>query len=906
MTDTSSSPRWWDFNEFTPQTPQDGAQTPGTTPVDWDDEPLHPSVAHQADPGVALPDEADDETAVDLPSFSSPVWETVEPDPVDEGDDPVADWTDTGKDAGRHDDAPRFGVPVSDAEMINWNVDAVTDGQDDEALPSFADWMAPLNGADPANDDSQDMGGHDPAPAEDREETPDVIVNHGVVGDHSVTADQSQAATADQGASFYLQSPKVEPEAFGDLDDLGDWADAFAAPLQPTPQDVDEVEDEDVIAFWAAPQVHDPKAKGYEDDTATNHAAIPPVPPPPPSGDQEGWNIPAIPDFTSDLPAPPMKSTPTAAGAGVPVPPTFPAPSGGDDGLLAPPPPPSTQAVPPAPQGGSESDDLVNAGHDLGLLGEDDPTALPTWMVTTNGGPATESAEAVASPIEDWFRPEPDLDPNDDAEDESLAEDKATPSWGIPEVDRTPTWSKLDQERSPAWGGETTEGAAEWVPADTNRTLGRDAQGHEDGQGGDEIGAAPTTPLVPAAPIAEDMVVPGVPEAPTVEAFEPEITLLAPPPPPPPGMDLNADTFPGMDAPVPATGTDTPLGEPGAVLPHETEPVALIAEEFAAPFNPVVAGVGSADEAQPPAPPPTPKMDPAYLAEQAAKNRAPIQPSWGMPAPSGIGPAPITSPTLSHPSPDGSPATTTPLVTAKKATPKSTLILVGLLATAILGGAIYGGYWAYQSYGPNADAGTVAELSVGERTVSFAEDTNLQQEWTFSTQPQEAFAITFETASSMPLAIRVTDAQGEIIGAALPLDGDRYGYRYVAHNQLGGEVNVIAVAGSPLTADMQVNIIPFAGRAETADGVNWPVTIPANQQATINVVTKNATPKIEISSNDGTVLGEADSITSQDAPELAIAQFKVSAAEEVQDILITLKGDKAFNATSTVMVDLSR
>lgn len=483
----------------------------------------------------------------------------------------------------------------------------------------------------------------------------------------------------------------------------------------------------------------------------------------------------------------------------------------------------------------------------------------------------------------------------------------AVSSWETSDTsDPSPTWGALEDD-SAKWQEEAPSAAPAWGVAS---------------EGGDGSWDVPEAPVVPAPPAS-----PAPPAPPALsfsdhsdevlgDTFSADSPIMgdpsgfqAPAPPPPPSsapamMPMAPEDLPEWMRPDPVED------EPVVVTPQAPEEVMV--EELAAPFNPVVAGV---EEGAPGLPVKDPGLITAPIPEEELPPPPsapgvpgqPARPMWGQPGPSGIGPAPITSPTLSHPVPDGSGAPFAPPVN-KAAGKQSSIkrILIAVLATLVVFAGAFAA-WTYviqpQFFGQNTSE---IALEQGNSTATFSADQDNQVQWSIQTQPDEAFALTVETSSNTRIGFIAQNADGESIGAANALEGGRNGYRLVAYNPKGGLVTVTARAEESINANVSMHIVPFAGAHETVDGLNWSVQVPAGQSATINVITRGAAPKVEIADKDGNVISESESHQSPDDETAYNAQFSLPKQDAQQDVVITLRTDQAYQATSTLIVDLSK
>ena len=455
------------------------------------------------------------------------------------------------------------------------------------------------------------------------------------------------------------------------------------------------------------------------------------------------------------------------------------------------------------------------------------------------------------------------------------SEGDETPAWGAPEEDTTTSWTTGEADLTPSWGAGDTEESDWSVPA-------------------------PPTADAPLAFVAdhEDVLASPLGDTETGDDFPTTSFDAAPPPPPGAGaVPMAPEDLPDWMRP------DEP--EDAAPIVEVNEDEAMV-EELAAPFNPVIAGVEAPAET-------VPVRDPGLITASTPDDDLPPppgsvqppRPTWGQPGPSGIGPAPITSPTLSHPVPEGAEHAFTPMQAggAKKGSSVKRILIAVLAALLVAGGGYFAWTFVIQPQFFES-AGGVSSLAQGNSTVTFPSDAENQVQWTIEVPKQEAFALTLETPPGVQVGFVAQNAEGQRIGAANALDGGRNGYRFVAQNDGDGPITLTAKASDSVTANINLRKVPFAGVTDTMNGVNWPVTVPADQSAIINVLTRGTNPKVEISTKDGTVIGESESFQSVDDEEMYNAQFTLPAQSAAQDIVITLKTEQAYSATSTVIIDL--
>ncbi|WP_336250428.1 hypothetical protein, partial [Stomatohabitans albus] len=521
----------------------------------------------------------------------------------------------------------------------------------------------------------------------------------------------------------------------------------------------------------------------------------------------------------------------------------------------------------------------------------------PSWS-SDQPDPSSISGESIQATQSSW----------DSTDDRPVATwdtptDDTASTWNVSEEPEASAWDNTTDDTSPAWGS-SAQSAPTWDTPTEDVTPSWDVSDDDAGSGwGAPAGVTPPPPppsgQVAALPFNDD----------SGDVVEDTFSTAG---------KASGDVLPSIEsAPPPPLGSGVPMApedlpewmrpdeEPEPVIETPANEEDLVAEEIAAPFNPVIAGV----EDTPVAPVRDPSLITAPLPEDEVSpppGTAPIpgRTTWGQPGPSGIGPAPITSPTLSHPVPDGDQAPAGPALKKQAKGSSVKRILIAVLATLLVAGGAYA-LWNYVLYDKFfAQSTGVAVLAPGNSSVTFPADQNNQVEWTVETQPGEAFVLTVETPPDAQIGFIAQNTDGEAIGAANTLDNGRNGYRFVAQNEKGGPVTVTARANDSISANVSLHIAPFAGRAETADGVNWPVSIPAGQAATVNIITRGANPQVEVTGTDGSALGQAESFSASDEEELYNAQLEIPAQAGEQQIVITLRTDQAYAATSTVIVDL--
>lgn len=470
------------------------------------------------------------------------------------------------------------------------------------------------------------------------------------------------------------------------------------------------------------------------------------------------------------------------------------------------------------------------------------------------------------------------------------ADQDATPAWGAPEEDTTTSWTTGEADVTPSWGADPAAESQWGEPA------GEDASW--------DVPAPPAPGAMSFAPQSDDVLADPLSAEGDAAGFPSAGDQLPPPPPVGGSVPMAPEDLPEWmrpDEPAPAAADEVAA----PLTPVSEEEV--MAEEIAAPFNPVIAGVedGPAAKVQDPglitAPIPEDELPPPPT------EAAPVRPTWGQPGPSGIGPAPITSPTLSHPVPEGGDQSFAVPPTSKAAKGSSLKrILIAVLAALLVMGGAYAAWEFYVRDTFFATTGGVTALKQGDSSVTFPAESDNQVEWTIDVPKNEAFALTMETPAGIQVGFVAQNAEGQPIGAANTLEDGKNGYRFVAQNDVDGPITLTAKASDSITADVNMRIVPFAGTTDTVDGVQWNVTVPADQSAIINVLTRGTNPNVVITTADGTEIGSSESFQSRNDENMYNAQFKVPAQAAEQAIVITLKTDQAYDATSTLIVDLHK
>lgn len=538
---------------------------------------------------------------------------------------------------------------------------------------------------------------------------------------------------------------------------------------------------------------------------------------------------------------------------------------------------------------------------------ESDAEVLPSWDMPDVGGPDVAS-------IGDSLSHQPDAfgglaDPLAETESTIQGEDTAvggdwqvtetesswastqqgvTPAWGAPEEDTTTSWTTGEADVTPSWGAES---AAELT-----------SEPQWGGPIAEDLPAPPPPGAMSFAAQSDDLLADPLSDDGDTTGFPTTSEQLPPPPPVGGSVPMAPEDLPEWMRP------DEPGAEEvGAPLTPVSEEEAVV-EEIAAPFNPVIAGVEEA-------PAGAPVRDPGLITAPIPEDQlppppneaAPVRPTWGQPGPSGIGPAPITSPTLSHPVPEGS-DTNFSMPPSGKASKVSSLkrILLAVLAALLLVGGAYAAWEFYVRDHFFSNSGGVTAMVPGNSTVTFPADADNQAQWTIDVPKGEAFALTMETPAGIQVGFVAQNAEGQTIGAANTLEDGKNGYRFVAQNDVEGPITLTAKASDSVSADVNMRIVPFAGTTDTVDGVQWNVTVPADQSAIINVLTRGTNPNVVITTADGTEIGSSESFQSADDEDMYNAQFKVPAQAAEQAIVITLKTDQAYDATSTLIVDLHK